>query len=227
MKKQILKVAGASFICFLLQGLTWHVQAQAPKTRLRAVNRVVSIDKSSKVIRLNEADGVGIAWILGTGFTTGEIEFDVKGIDKYQGSFLGLAFHGADDSTYEAVYFRPFNFQATDSLRKSHAVQYISNPHYDWPILRERFPGKYEMPVSPDIDPDGWFHVKLVLLAKSVRVYINSNKVPVLTISPLRRSRGKMIGYWVGNGSGGEWKNLYIKKRINQARPEKGFNAPG
>jgi hypothetical protein len=213
MKKQILKVASASFICFLVLRLTPHVQAQGLNAGFRTVNRVISTDKSSKLIRLNEADSVGIAWILDQEFTNGEIEFDVKGIDKYQGSFIGLAFHGADDKTYEAVYFRPFNFRATDTLRRSHAVQYLSNPNYDWPVLRERFPGKYEKGMPPGIDPNGWFHVKLVILAESVRVYINSNKVPVLEISPLGHTRGKMIGYWVGNGSGGEWKNLNIKKR--------------
>jgi len=145
-------------------------------------------------------------------FKEGEIEFDVKGMDKFQGSFLGLAFHGADDKTYDAVYFRPFNFRAADTLRKSHAVQYISNPKYDWPVLRERFPGRYEKAMLPDIDPNGWFHVKLVIFRESVSVYINRSKVPVLETKLLSQTEGKMIGYWVGNGSGGEWKNLIIRK---------------
>ena len=69
--------------------------------------------------------------------------------------------------------------------------------------------------MSLNIDPNGWFHVKLVILAESVCVYINSNKVPVLKTNSLGESRGTMIGYWVGNGSGGEWKNLKIKKTGN------------
>ncbi|MFW0717803.1 hypothetical protein [Pedobacter sp. N23S346] len=212
MKTQILKIAGASLICFLLV-LPRSLQAQMSNAKLRVVNRVVSLDKKSKVVRLNEVDSVGIAWILDEQFTEGEIEFDVKGIDKYQGSFLGLAFHGADDRTYEAVYFRPFNFRTADTLRKSHAVQYMSNPKYDWPVLRERFPGIYEKAMPSDIDPNGWFHVKLVILAESVSVYINRSEIPVLETKLLGQTQGKMIGYWVGNGSGGEWKNLNIKKR--------------
>lgn len=213
MKRQIFKAAGAYLICTFLLQLAEPVRAQVPNTRLRAVNRAVSIDERSKVVRLNESEGVGIAWIINEEFTTGTIEFDIKGADKFQASFLGLAFHGIDDITYEAVYFRPFNFRATDTSRKSHAVQYISNPNYDWPLLRQRFPGRYENGMSTDIDPNGWFHVKLIVLAESVCVYVNSNRVPILKANSLGEVRGKMIGYWVGNGSGGEWKNIKIKKR--------------
>jgi len=212
MKIQTFRIASASLIFFLLLGLPKLVEAQMSNAKLRAVNRVVSLDKKSKVVRLNEVDSVGIAWILDDQFREGEIEFDVKGMDKFQGSFLGLAFHGAGDKTYDAVYFRPFNFRAADTLRKSHAVQYISNPKYDWPVLRERFPGRYEKAMSPDIDPNGWFHVKLVIFRESVSVYINRSKVPVLETKLLSQTEGKMIGYWVGNGSGGEWKNLIIRK---------------
>jgi len=212
MKIQILRIVTAFLICIML-GLPSPVQAQMSNAKLRAVNRVVSLDKKSKVVRLNEVDSVGIAWVLNEQFTEGEIEFNVKGIDKFQGSFLGLAFHGADDRTYEAVYFRPFNFRAADTLRKSHAVQYMSNPEYDWPVLRERFPGTYEKAMPSDIDPNGWFHVKLVILDESVSVYINRSKIPVLETKLLGKTQGKMIGYWVGNGSGGEWKNLIIRKQ--------------
>ena len=212
MKIQILKIAGVCLICFIMLGMASVAQAQMSNAKFRAVNRIVSLDKKSKIVRLNEVDSVGIAWILDQQFKEGEIEFDAKGMDKYQGSFLGLAFHGADDRTYEAVYFRPFNFRAADTLRKSHAVQYISNPKYDWPVLRERFPGRYEKAMLPDIDPNGWFHVKLVIFRESVSVYINRSKVPVLETKLLSQTEGKMIGYWVGNGSGGEWKNLIIRK---------------
>jgi len=212
MKIQTFRIASATLIFFLLLGLPKLVEAQMSNAILRAVNRVVSLDKKSKLVRLNEVDSVGIAWIMDEQFKEGEIEFDVKGMDKFQGSFLGLAFHGADDKTYDAVYFRPFNFRAADTLRKSHAVQYISNPKYDWPVLRERFPGRYEKAMLPDIDPNGWFHVKLVIFRESVSVYINRSKVPVLETKLLSQTEGKMIGYWVGNGSGGEWKNLIIRK---------------
>jgi hypothetical protein len=89
----------------------------------------------------------------------------------------------------------------------------MSNPKYDWPVLRERFPGMYEKAMRSDIEPKEWFHVKHVIFAESVSVYINRSKVPVLETKLLGQTQGKMIGYWVGNGSGGEWKSLKIKKR--------------
>lgn len=59
-------------------------------------------------------------------------------------SFVGIAFHRRDDSTYDAVYLRPFNFRATDPTRHMHAVQFISVPDYDWPRLRQDSPEEFE-----------------------------------------------------------------------------------
>lgn len=66
--------------------------------------------------------------------------------------------------------------------------------------------------MSSDIEPDEWFNVKLVITAESVSVYLNRSKVPVLKTKLLGETQGEMSGYWVGNGSGGEWKNLDIKR---------------
>ena len=180
------------------------------KKKFHVVNRTLSVDKYSGALHLDEVDSVGIAWINGKEFTEGIIEFDSKGKDKFQGSFLGIAFHGLNDTTYESVYFRPFNFRAADPIRKAHAVQYIANPKYDWPQLRADFPNQYEKPVLPELDPDQWFHVKIVVIADRVRVFVNGNDDPVLDIQSLGNSEGKMVGYWAGNGSGGDWNNLKI-----------------
>ena len=56
----------------------------------------------------------------------------------------------------------------------------MSNPKYDWPVLRKRFPGLYEKAMPSDIDPNEWFHVKLVITAESVSVYLNRGKVRFL-----------------------------------------------
>jgi hypothetical protein len=68
MKTQNLTIACTSLICFLLV-LPRSVQAQMSIAKFRAVNRVVILDKKSKVVRLNEVDSVGIAWILDEQFT--------------------------------------------------------------------------------------------------------------------------------------------------------------
>lgn len=188
--------------------------AQTPRLKdpLRVVNRKLHIDKKSGTIHLNEVDGAGLAWITGKEFTTGTIEFDIKGKDTLQSSFVGIAFHGLDNHTYECVYFRPFNFLATDPIKKSHSVQYIALPGYDWPTLRDNFPNKYEQPIPSYIDPNGWFHVKIKVSADRVSVYVNGNHRAALEVQPLTHTSGKMIGYWVGYGSGGYWKNLKITK---------------
>ncbi|MDN5284303.1 MAG: hypothetical protein JWR38_577 [Mucilaginibacter sp.] len=180
--------------------------------RFKIFNRVVSVvnEDGSIVIKLNEAEGPGIAWVKGKQFTEGAIEFDIKGKDLLQQSFVGIAFHGINDTTYEAVYFRPFNFKTTDPVRKLHAVQYIANPQFDWPKLRVDFPNQYEKPVNPVPDPDQWFHVRLEVKGKMINVFVNGSTSPALTVKQLIELRGKMIGYWVGNGSAGNWKNLTI-----------------
>ncbi|MFD0794870.1 hypothetical protein ACFQZX_14685 [Mucilaginibacter litoreus] len=173
------------------------------------VNRQVTINEDGS-IHLNEVDGAGLAWINKAKFTKGSIEFDVKGNDKLQGSFVGIAFHGLNDSTYECVYFRPFNFLADDAVRKSHGVQYIALPEFDWPLLREKYPNKYELAVVPAPDPNSWFHVRITVAPDVINVYVNNSRQPMLAVKPLTKTGGNKIGYWVGYGSPGDWKNLKI-----------------
>src|SRR5258706_13242098 len=52
-----------------------------------------------------------VIWLEGVTFTEGTIECDILGKSSPRGSnFPGIAFHGENNSTYECVYFRPFNF---------------------------------------------------------------------------------------------------------------------
>jgi hypothetical protein len=174
-------------------------------------NRTISSGTVPGAVHLNEADNEGIAWINGQSFAYGVIEFDIRGKDLLQKSFVGIAFHGLNDTAYEAIYFRPFNFRSTDPARKTHAVQWVASPQYDWSKLRTEFPNKYEQPVSPAPDPNDWFHARIVVDSKKISVYVNNNSSPSLVVEPLVPLRGKQIGYWVGNGSAGDWKNLTIK----------------
>jgi hypothetical protein len=203
-------VVSLLLFCFMQANL---LHAQDMQKQYTVVNRSLTGGNDAGGIHLDEVDGVGIAWINGKKFTRGTIEFDIRGKDKMQGSFVGFAFHGVNDSTYEAIYFRPFNFRAADPVRKGHAVQYIASPKYDWPKLRADFPNKYEQPVSPAPDPDQWFHVRITVADEKISVYINNGDQPSLTVIPLAKTGGKMIGYWVGNTSGGDWKNLRVVNR--------------
>lgn len=181
---------------------------------IRAVNRDVSIvENGSKgsYVHLNEKAGAGIAWLDGVRFTNGTLEFHVKGRNVLQKSFVGIAFHGSNDSTYDAVYFRPFNFKSPEEERRNHSVQYISLPGFDWPKLRSGFPNQYEQPVSPAPDPESWVHCRLVIENHEVSVYVNQNPQPSLVVKQLGNQNGDKIGFWVGNQSDGDFANINIK----------------
>ena len=77
---------------------------------LNVFNRSASSldDGARKGVRLNESPGDGVAYLPAIELTNGTIEFDVRGKDVQQQSFVGVAFHGVDGTTYDAVYFRPF-----------------------------------------------------------------------------------------------------------------------
>ena len=161
-------------------------------------------------IRLSESAGEGVAYIQGIEFANGTIEFDVKGKDVQQQSFVGVAFHGIDGTTYDAIYFRPFNFKAEDPIRRSHGVQYISHPTYTWQKLRSEQPGKYEHAVNPVPDPNAWFHARVVVESPNVSVFVGGAREPSLVITQLSDRKRGLIGLWVGNNSAGEFANLKI-----------------
>jgi hypothetical protein len=200
---------------------SFYINSAAQKTarpalgnikNFKVANREIAVSKQSEkdVVHLNAKAGDGIAWINNINFGKGIVEFDVKGKNVMQQSFVGIAFHGADDSTFDAVYFRPFNFQSPDAARKSHSVQYISMPKYDWSVLRQNYPDKYESALTGTIDPESWFHAKIVVEADKITVYVNNDTKPSLVVSPLTKRTTGDIGFWVGNNSDGDFANLTI-----------------
>jgi len=164
-------------------------------------------------LRLSESPGEGVAYLPGIEFGNGTIELDVRGKDVQQQSFVGVAFHGVDGTTYDAIYFRPFNFKAEDPARRKRAVQYISHPTYTWQKLRAEHPGEYEQPVSPVPDPNAWFHVRVIVAAPKVSVFVDQANDPSLVVSQLSDRHKGRVGLWVGNNSGGDFANLKVVPR--------------
>lgn len=179
---------------------------------LRVFNRSMSAlnDGARKGVRLTEGAAEGVAYVQGAELANGTIEFDVRGKDVQQQSFVGVAFHGLDSTTYDAVYFRPFNFRAADSTRHAHGVQYIAHPTYTWQKLRAEHPGVYEKAVNPAPDPNGWFHARVVVADSKVSVWVGDATEPSLVVQQLSNRGHGMVGLWVGNGSGGDFANLRI-----------------
>lgn len=193
------------FFAVLLGGL----RGLAQPAGYEISNRNFTIDADG-VAHLDEAPNDGIAWIKGRSFSEGTIELDIRGKDAFQRSFVGIAYHGVDDSTFEAVYFRPFNFHSPDPARVVHAVQYVALPEYDWSKLRQGHPGVYEKAATPAPKANDWFHVKIVVDADRVSVFVNGSAVASLEVTPLVHRPGQKIGYWVGNGSAGDFQHLHV-----------------
>lgn len=210
-----------TFVCLLMIVISSSFATAQPRhyslddlhrrNQLVAVNRTISLlEKPFEGIRLSEAPGEGIAWLKDVIFSTGTIQIDLHGQDVFQRSFLGVAFHGVNDSTYEAVYFRPFNFLTQDTVRKIHAVQYISHPGFTWRILRTEKNGIYEKALVNPPFPDKWFRARIVVDCKTVAVFVNNDQSPSLVIEQLNPVCEGKIGLWTGDGSGGEFRHMII-----------------
>jgi hypothetical protein len=206
------------YFTFILVCCTTIVHAQTiditSAKKFEIINRHISVYDSAKttIVHLDAQEGDGVAWIKDASFTTGTIEFDLKGKDILQQSFIGIAFHAKNDSSFDAIYFRPFNFKSPDAIRKSHSVQYICMPKYEWYYLRENYPGKYENALTQSIEPTSWFHAKIIVTKNSINVYVNGDNNPSLTVQPLADYSKGNIGFWVGNNSDGDFSNITIKQ---------------
>ncbi len=214
----MIKIGLISVLFFLAHTLLYSQVIQPDlrdTTQWKVVNRIVhSIDENGKKgIAFNEVPDDGSMILKGADFSDGIIECDIKGSSKMQQSFVGIAFHGQDLTHYEAIYFRPFNFNSDDATRRSHAVQYISSPDYGWEKLRNEFPGKYENKIATPPGADDWFHAKIIVEGKTISVFVNGEKQPSLQVERLNSSSNGGIALWVGNNSGGSFANLKIENK--------------
>jgi hypothetical protein len=116
----------------VLPTASWHV----------VNDKIITVNEGGRtIVRFEERPGGGMAWNPALDLADGDIEFDVKGRDVLQKSFVGVAFHITSDTTFDLVYLRPFNFRAADSTRHAHAVQYVTVPEHPWEQLRTEHPG--------------------------------------------------------------------------------------
>lgn len=180
------------------------------KIHTRGRKFTVTNEEGRTLVRANAAEGEGLVWRDDLQFKTGTIECDLKGRNEPGASFVGLVFHGVDARTYEAVYFRPFNFGSADPEHRRHAVQYISLPNFPWQLLREQRPNDFESKADPEPKPDDWFHVRIMVGAKEVRVFIGEAAQPCLSVNRLSDRASGWLGLWVGNCSGGAFANLNV-----------------
>ncbi|MGO4875622.1 hypothetical protein ACEN2P_03395 [Pedobacter psychrotolerans] len=182
------------------------------KGKLKAVNRTIKIvsSDSGAYLKISESKKEGIVWLPVKDFKNGTIEIEMRGKDVFQRSFIGIAFHGADDLHYDAVYCRPFNFFAKDAVRRVHAVQYISQPNFTWEKLRKERNGVFEKEIIDPPNPDDWFSMKLVMEGTTVKAYINHSSQPSLVVEKLNHRTAGKIGLFTADSSGGDFKTMKI-----------------
>jgi hypothetical protein len=163
------------------------------------------------VVTFDGLPGDGAAWLDGVDFHNGTIELLIRGKNSPGLSFVGVAFRGVDDETYDAVYFRPFNFVADNEASRSHMVQYISHPEFTWSKLREEHTDEYENPLPHPPNPDAFFKARIVIEKPQVRVYVGDETEPCLVVNELTSRTGGRVGLWMGNNSDGSFAELVIR----------------
>lgn len=182
-----------------------------------AVNRSASVlvEGDRRGLRLSERPGQGVVWVPDVLFRTGTIEVDVRGEDVFQGSFVGIAFHAVNDSHYEVVYLRPFNFRAEDPVRRSHAIQYAVHPELGWQKLRTERPGEFESGIAAAPHPNEWVRLRIEVSSNRVRAFVGDSVTPSLNVRRISAVEEGPVGIWVGEGSGGDFANLRVEARKN------------
>jgi Domain of Unknown Function (DUF1080) len=217
--KNICLISTCFLILFTLPAVsqnktTFDLQLLVKNDGFDVYNRALSLvnEKDYSGIRLSKQEGEGVAWIKGLEFSTGTLEFDVRGENIKQHSFVGIAFHGVNDSTFDAIYLRPFQFKEKEEILRSHGIQYISLPEFTWRVLRAKFPDWYEHAVEPAPEPDSWVNVRIEIKDTTITTYINGNKQPTLAVKKLTGVKTGSIGFYVADTSGGDFANLTITK---------------
>lgn len=183
------------------------------KDNLEVVNRdITSINDATNTLILNNQKSIGVAIFKNIKFSKGIIEIDLKGENKPQGSFVGVAFNIQNDSTYEAIYFRPFNFQSDKKIRREHSIQYIYKPKFEWRFLRKNYTGQYEAEYPRQPSPDDWFSVKIKIDENRVYVYDVETNTELLSVKRLTKQLSNKLGLWTGYNSKGAFRNLKIEQ---------------
>jgi hypothetical protein len=132
----------------------------------------------------------GAAWLRGSNFQNGTIEFDIAFSDV--GGFPGIAFRAATHADYELFYLRQ------NLSGQPHATQYTPVLHglYAWQI--------YAGPAweaTARWTYDRWMHVKLVVSGTRAELHVDGDSA-VQVISRLRGPQGAgEIGVLSGNGA--------------------------
>lgn len=204
----LLTISSCAINTAVVPNLATITQSELWTAHNRKASYIMNSGQGSVYFETNPLTGV--VWSKDLVIGDGVIEVDMKGKDVKDKSYLGIAFRGQDENTYEAVYFRPFNFNASDPIRKNHAVQYEAEPNFPWDKLRKEQPEKYEHFLTPSVNPNEFFHVKILLDKSHIRVYVNGSAEPTLAVDSLSTQKSGWVGFWIGKNADATFKNLKV-----------------
>jgi hypothetical protein len=108
-----------------------------------------------------------------------------------------------DNHHYETVYFRP------GSSGTINAIQYMPEKGWEfnwWDYEKDKFQAKADIPMT------GWFHARAVVQGRTLKVFLNNGKEPVMVRDDLDASLPSgSVGFWLGNCTSGAYRNLTIQ----------------
>ena len=152
--------------------------------------------------KIGNSKSVSLAFPKGLNFKDGIIELDIASPGGKNG-YVGMAFHIKDSHHYETLYFRP------GSSGTSNAVQYMPEKKLEfnwWDYEADKYQAKATLPEK------AWFHVKAVVKGRTLKVFLNNSKIPVMVRNDLEASlKEGSAGFWLGNSSTGAYTNLKVE----------------
>jgi sugar lactone lactonase YvrE len=117
----------------------------------------------------------GMAYIEGSDFQDGVIEFDIA-VDGTRG-YPGISFRAANQFEYESFYIRPHQNNLPDAMQYCPVFKSVSS----WQLYNgDGFNAPMAIPV------DEWIHIKLEIKGTQGRVFVGDGEEPNLVINELK-----------------------------------------
>jgi hypothetical protein len=218
----------ATFVAALVLTVGAGVRAQtvertfaldsAADLEARGVKAEAVTFRGRPAVRLTELPGhpdYALAVLKGTTFRDGTIQVELAaspaaGAAETARGFVGIAFRLVGER-FECFYLRPTNGRADDQLRRNHSAQYVSEPEFPWPRLRQEAPGVYESYV--DLEPDAWTKMKIVVTGTKARLFVHDAAQPTLVVNDLKHGDTEgPVALWIGPGTQAHFANLKISR---------------
>jgi hypothetical protein len=190
----------------------------APNAKLEAVNY---LGRKCVRITVDRDDGDGLALLPGVDFQDGTIEADIA-LKAYvppggrNPGFVGIAFRVKPDAKhYELFYLRPGNSNSPDQAMRNHAAQYVSEPDFDWYILRRQWPWVYES--HAELAMETWIKVRIEVAGRAAKLYLNGSENPALVVDGLKgEDLHGAVGLWGYAGEDAYFSNVRVTPAVPQ-----------